>query len=132
MTNPYLDQKIDCKRCGTSKFLRDFGKNTATPTGYQPWCRRCTRGYVLRKKYGINSDDYDRILRDQHGGCAICGKLPDKRSLAVDHDHKTLAMRGLLCPRCNQGLGYFGDTAEGLRKAADYLARPPAHKGLSK
>lgn len=55
------------------------------------------------KKRGIELDDagYDRLLEAQGGGCALCGATPKKRRLHVDHDHRSGAVRGLLCYRCN-------------------------------
>jgi hypothetical protein len=74
--------------------------------------------------YGLTPDDYTRMLKDQGGGCAICGRPPGlKKRLAVDHDHETGRVRGLLCFRCNWGLSYFSEKAERLAKAAAYLTR---------
>jgi hypothetical protein len=94
-------------------------------------------GGELRKKYGIGMDDYDRMLDQQDGVCAICRNEEtrvDHRTkkvsrLAVDHCHKTGAVRALLCHSCNGGLGRFSDNAGRLRAAAAYLERhaaPPA------
>ena len=91
--------------------------------------RRGIRCATLRKKYGISADDYDEILSDQDGVCAICGadnpriKQPGKRTdnLHVDHDHKTGRVRGLLCQPCNTSLGKMNDSPQRLRKAAQYL-----------
>lgn len=77
----------------------------------------------LRSKYGISLDDYNRMLEEQGGGCAICGKTPSNRRLHVDHDHKTGKVRGLTCYKCNVGLGYFGDDPERTRRATEYLER---------
>lgn len=67
-------------------------------------------------------EQYERMLADQGGGCAICGSPRDaKRSLAVDHDHATGAIRGILCSGCNTGLGLLRDSRELLLRAADYL-----------
>jgi hypothetical protein len=83
---------------------------------------------ALRRKYGISMEEYDRILFAQKEKCAICRRRPEKeRRLAVDHDHATGKVRGLLCGKCNMGLGYFDDTAERLDAAAAYL-RPAAGK----
>ena len=57
----------------------------------------------------------------QGGKCGICGDLPTSRRLSVDHDEKTGANRGLLCTRCNVGLGYFKDNIEILKHAIRYL-----------
>jgi hypothetical protein len=64
------------------------------------------RAARLRNLYGITEEDYDRMLAEQGGGCAVCGKAPDPgRFLDVDHDHKTDRVRGLLCRGCNRMLG---------------------------
>lgn len=89
---------------------------------------RFTRSLILAK-YGITLDDYDKLLAEQNGGCAICDFEPDEgRFLHVDHDHATNKIRGLLCHRCNQGLGYFRDDRWTLKRAAAYLRSPPANE----
>lgn len=77
----------------------------------------------LAKKYGITQEDYNRMLAEQDGCCKICRSSDPVgvKSFAVDHDHVTGKVRGLLCHRCNPGLGYFQDNPELLRKAIDYL-----------
>jgi hypothetical protein len=76
-----------------------------------------------RTKYGITLEDYNQMFADQNGCCAICGvhQVEVKTRLAVDHCHETGVVRGLLCKRCNMGLGYFDDCAENLAKAIIYL-----------
>jgi hypothetical protein len=90
--------------------------------------RRAGRKQVL-KQYG--DIDYDQMFSAQGGVCAICGK-PEMRlhertatpiSLVVDHDHETGEIRGLLCGRCNKGLGLLGDNATAIRRALAYLER---------
>jgi hypothetical protein len=64
------------------------------------------RNYILKQKYGIDNDMYYRMLASQDGVCAICGEVDAvERHLAVDHNHDTGEVRGLLCTRCNLGLG---------------------------
>ncbi|KKM07229.1 hypothetical protein LCGC14_1736070 [marine sediment metagenome] len=77
----------------------------------------------LQRKYGITLADYDRMLKKQHGGCAICGRAPKTRRLDIDHDHKTGKVRGALCHRCNRGLAWYSDSPALLRSAAKYLSK---------
>jgi hypothetical protein len=58
----------------------------------------------LLSKYGLTLDDFARMMADQGGGCWICFRPPKKASLHVDHNHKTGAVRGLLCGMCNRKL----------------------------
>ena len=80
----------------------------------------------LKSTFGITLDDYDRMLADQGGGCAICGaKTPGGygKRFHVDHDHETGKIRGLLCHYHNTGLGMFGDDPSQLQAAIEYLKR---------
>lgn len=87
-----------------------------------PEAKRRARDGHLRQKYGLTVDDYDRMLAEQAGGCAICGRAPrEDISLHVDHDEATGAIRALLCFSCNNLLGDVRDDASLLRAAADYL-----------
>ena len=76
----------------------------------------------LRNKYGLSVEDYAMLFESCGGKCAICGttQFGTKRP-HVDHDHETGKVRGLLCSRCNLGIGYFGDSPELLLEAAAYL-----------
>jgi Recombination endonuclease VII len=75
------------------------------------------------KGFGLTIADYESLLLKQSGVCAICRMLcKSGRRLAVDHCHKTGAVRGLLCGSCNHGLGRFNDSPERLRAAANYLS----------
>lgn len=85
------------------------------------------RGYDLKRDFGISLADYAAMLKEQNGVCAIChepetsirdGKL---KQLAVDHDHETGAIRGLLCSNCNPMIGYAKDSPERLEAGAAYL-----------
>ena len=75
----------------------------------------------LRGSYGITPDDYEKLLTQQGGVCAICGKPPTKKRLHIDHNHETGVIRGLLCFRCNFGLTYFSENADTMLKAHQYL-----------
>jgi hypothetical protein len=83
--------------------------------------RRAREGHLMRK-YGLTIDDYERMLIEQDGGCAICGRPPrEDISLHVDHDPVSGAVRALLCFKCNNLLGDVGDDSSLLRAAAAYL-----------
>ncbi|MFB6568365.1 endonuclease VII domain-containing protein [Streptomyces noursei] len=78
--------------------------------------------YKLKSEFGITIEDRDRMLVEQNGLCAICKAEPHPtQGLAVDHCHDTGRVRGLLCHKCNRGIGYFKDSPERLRRAAAYL-----------
>jgi hypothetical protein len=89
----------------------------------------------LKKRYGITIDRYNEMLTEQRGCCALCRKAESNEikgkvvSLAVDHDHKTGAVRALLCSACNTALGLFNDDTALLDAAKAYLqshlATPP-------
>lgn len=67
--------------------------------------------------------EYQKLFDKQKGLCAICNTPENnkRKRLAVDHDHSTGKVRGLLCDRCNRGLGYFKDSPELLHKGINYL-----------
>jgi hypothetical protein len=76
----------------------------------------------LLKLYNMSLEDYDNLLKQQKGVCAIC-KQPNLngKNLAVDHDHKTGKVRGLLCSKHNRALGAFLDDLQLLKAAVKYL-----------
>lgn len=130
-----------CTRCRETKPLDQFHKRARSKDGLTSRCGPCRSQEVreyrvkypekvieygrtsnLRKAFGITVAEYEALLAEQSGGCGICGKTcTTGRRLAVDHDHETGRVRGLLCSRCNRGIGLFFDSAEHLRKAADYV-----------
>jgi hypothetical protein len=147
----YLTKK--CAKCKATKLRAcDFHRSARAADGLRSRCKECegedqrirvannpaaraasSRAYALKSRYDISVSEYDRLLALQGGKCAICGRPPGRVRLAVDHDHKSGAVRGLLCGRapkrnCNQGLGYFSDSPERLRAAADYLELPPTQR----
>lgn len=81
----------------------------------------------LKSKFKISPYEYDVILEAQNHVCAICDKPEtairngEVKRLAVDHDHLTHEVRGLLCQKCNTALGSFGDDIATLEKAIAYL-----------
>jgi hypothetical protein len=117
-----------CRKCGTNrqtKFFKTARGRVCTP------CQRtrtshASRGVRLAETYGITLDEYDAMLAAQGGGCAICGGKR-RTNLDVDHCHKTLLVRGLLCRQCNRRLLTAArDNPDVLRAAITYLEDPPA------
>lgn len=80
------------------------------------------RSSRLKREYGLKDDQYDAVLAAQNGRCAICQRLPTRRRLAVDHCHSIRRVRGLLCQKCNLGLGAFNDDIYLLLRAVSYLS----------
>lgn len=96
-----------------------------------PENRERARANQLLRHYGVTRAQYDALLEEQGGVCAICGGQPatrgeSKRPFRVDHCHETGVVRGLLCAPCNVGLSRFGDSPEVLLAAAAYL-----HRGMA-
>lgn len=95
--------------------------------GRETGCRKGSREYGrvrhLRYCFGIDAQDYDILAAKQNNRCAICGEPPsgDGRSLRVDHDHRTGVIRGLLCHKCNIGMGFLDKQPDRLSKVAAYL-----------
>lgn len=93
--------------------------------------RGTRQGAHLSRTYGITKSEYAALFAQQGGVCAIC-RQPERTShrkdgkpsaLAVDHDHTTGEVRGLLCGSCNQGIGSLGDDAARLQAAILYLQK---------
>jgi len=82
-----------------------------------------SRDGYLRRKYGITEAEYDAMLVRQGGVCALCGKKPGRVRLAVDHDHVTHRVRGLLHARCNKNLGAFEWSNAVLTRTAQYMSK---------
>lgn len=144
-----------CTQCGKLKLRRYFphGKPNERNGYKRPYarsrCRKCmaatqrqrwrnpelrkqmtltTRRRRLKQSYGISPQDYDAMLSNQSGQCAICGRTTTSRRglnlrLAVDHDHNTRKVRGLLCLKCNLGIGNFNHDPSLLQHAASYLLK---------
>lgn len=137
-----MDTK-ECTVCGKTKPVSDFHLRSKT----QPWpksaCKECHRSRArqywknkplskeeqkeknLQRSFGIGLKEYNQMLQEQNNSCAICGKNADSlsRSLAVDHDHTSGKIRGLLCMYCNTALGKFEDNKTNLLNAVSYLER---------
>lgn len=118
-----------CRACGSESNQFEPGRRVCVV------CRRARRktfgtrsGDGLRRKnlmyfYGLTLEKYNEMLTAQNGVCKICSCKDDSRwgVLSVDHCHSTGKVRGLLCAKCNKGLGQFKDNVELLDKAKSYL-----------
>lgn len=127
-----------CKECGETKALAAFHRNSRMKDGRLNSCSKCRRyrcepqnaekkrARQLKSLYGITLEQYDSLLKLQNGYCAICQRPETRRlrgkvrPLAVDHDHETGRVRGLLCGHCNSGIGYFKENPRLLKVAAGY------------
>ena len=134
-----------CTSCGAFKTLTEFHINKHSFYGREPSCKECRlkhrREFVLafperrrdsdlKTKYGIRNADYDAMYASQEGKCWICHK--ELKVLAVDHDHVTGVVRGLLCIACNRMIGFAQENIEILANAVAYLyqAQHPEYRNV--
>lgn len=125
-----------CKTCSVEKSIEQFKFNSQ---GIPGWCLECTRDFSatyqkiwrtpeyaraqkLASAYNMTSEDFTYKVLEQGGKCAICEEVPQK-ILYVDHNHDTGTVRGLLCQKCNSGLGFFKDDIDLVKKALSYLTQ---------
>lgn len=136
-----------CRTCDIEKPIDDFYPHPSSPEGRLVHCRPCA--YAKRKEsyartgrktntqykrptrvkslYGISQEQYQSMFERQHGRCAIC--YDEKEPLVVDHDHDCCpgkkscgkCVRGLLCGRCNVGIGMLAESKSYLLSAVAYL-----------
>ena len=141
-----------CKKCSRFLSVDEFYAHPATYDGLFGHCKDCERSRArihqrkrrdadplfaikasLRSRFGMTLEDYDRLLEDQGGVCAIC-ESGDNRSKGerfhIDHDHETGEVRGLLCGPCNTGIGGLNDDLDRLLDAVAYLLRPMREPAL--
>lgn len=122
-----------CPRYREVKEISEFGRNRTEKSGRAAYCKPChnmvmaenkiknhgsVRGYHLQCRYGLTEAEVETVAERQGGLCLIC---LHRRGLHLDHDHASGDYRGLLCFRCNGGLGQFGDDTAIMRRAVDYL-----------
>jgi hypothetical protein len=130
-----------CGSCNQKKSLIMFSSSPSRHSGVSGWCKECENKHKRTtyqnrirnsnlKKYGLDQDSYEKLLEKQNNKCKICGidaeNAPGAGSskvgvLCVDHDHLTSKVRGLLCSKCNTGLGLFFDDVTNLENAILYL-----------
>jgi len=123
------DGKAVCRRCGREQSQDEF---PALSEGKYR-CRDCLTELnqeIQAHRRGCTAEQYQSLLDTQGGRCAICGVPEGHRScrgkkcrLAIDHDHRTGEIRGLLCNNCNRALGRFKDSIAILESALRYLKR---------
>jgi hypothetical protein len=124
--------KSNCKDCANKSTRNSFNKNKEKHykkhkeyieqnknevTSYR-------RDWHFKNKYNITLTELDDLRVKQNYSCKLCGKHEldtPRKSLCVDHCHKTNKVRGLLCESCNQALGLFYDNINTIEKAAKYL-----------
>jgi hypothetical protein len=122
-----------CTKCEVEKPIEEFSFSR----GYAQWCKECHREAArisskkrtpeqnrtkhLKRAYNLTAEEFTYLVMEQGGVCGICGLVPS--SLFVDHNHQTGEVRGLLCQKCNSGIGFLGDSLEGLEKAINYLKK---------
>ena len=87
-----------------------------------PEVRRAVEHRRRMRRFGLTTEEYDLMMEDQNAKCAICGLPSEGKALAVDHDHETGEVRGLLCGPCNMALGQL-EPSNRLDAAVQYLRR---------
>lgn len=124
-----------CTDCQKVLPIQMFSVSKSALDGRQSRCKACgkkcrrpeqNRIYNLRHKYGISEDKYIKLLVAQGRRCAICQTASpggQGNVFHVDHDHATGEIRGLLCTKCNTGIGHLNDDPDRLEAAAKYLRR---------
>lgn len=126
-----------CSRCGEPRAVADFPKDKRKRDGLGSPCRTCRKDYVtngsnrrswLKKIYGITPEQHAAMVAAQGGRCAVCGHPPARNKhgthvLAIDHNHETGRVRGLLCHRCNAALGMMREDLDLITKLWQYLDR---------
>lgn len=122
-----------CWACGGWLPEEEFYRSSREADGLTGSCRSCYAQRARRstcERYGLTEGEYDALLEQQGGVCAICRKPCERGCLSIDHDHRCCpgdrscgkCVRGLLCRRCNQGLGNFHDDQAALLAAVAYLS----------
>lgn len=122
-----------CKSDGCKNPVKYNGYTTTGNRKYYKYCSYCLKKKYngvtpsqyksedRLKQYNLTKQQYNAMLNRQQNCCAICGcnftKTPN-----IDHCHDTGAVRGLLCYKCNAGLGLLGDSKETIEKALRYLS----------
>lgn len=106
-------------------FCKKLPTTASTKTGKLHACAKCRVRRIYLSKYKLTLLEFSRILAEQKNCCAICGIefdfLAKSTTPCVDHCHDVGHIRGLLCGRCNSGLGFFLDDTVAMKNAINYL-----------
>src|SRR5690606_39013190 len=93
-------------------------------------CRACVAEANRIRRYNLKKGQYTEIVDTQNGECAICGVILKRKntgdawsSPVVDHDHKSGAVRGVLCQECNLALGHLADDPMIIARACSYILK---------
>jgi hypothetical protein len=148
-----------CSRCHQKKKNSEFGKHSQKKDGLNSWCKECNkkikkedyeknrdkildaqalklprnpkygRAYHLKRTFGISEEQFESLLSQQNGRCAVCGKLEIESSkrFSVDHAHggpHRGRIRAIVCDLCNRFVLWKHETGEKLRKAAEIVDNP--------
>lgn len=116
-----------CKSCEYEAQKERYVSKPRKPK--KPKCkvevRRKAKERMLKHRYGITVDDYNKLYKEHGEKCGCCGthkELGGVNGLYVDHCHDSGEIRGLLCPSCNTAIGLLGDNLEGVKLAVKYLS----------
>lgn len=115
----YTNKVSFCKECCTLKRKLQSRNNFKSRIVIS---RFIDKDLELRRTYGITLQDYNQMCKERENKCDICKEISE--ILCVDHCHNTDIIRGLLCKKCNTGLGSFKDNVENLQRAVEYLKKP--------
>ena len=135
----------DCTKCGLVKPVGDFYQRSGADrqgTRYMSECKECNKAAIrarakasaderferfgtrmsdakIRKQYGVSLEEYAERMQSSER-CEVCGTT---KHLCYDHDHETMAFRGVLCKHCNNAFGLLGDDLKGAMALLNYARR---------
>ena len=115
------EPKKRCTKCARKKRLSLFARDRRAIDGRMSACKSCCKKSKRLSRYGVCPEQWKELNR-QFPRCPICNYAGENFP-CIDHDHQTGAVRGLLCQRCNKGIGLLGDNIAGVQKALIYLQK---------
>jgi hypothetical protein len=133
----YVGQLVEsdakrCTKCNRTLPLSAFNKANKTSSGFESCCSLCA---TLWRLYKLSHAEYMARYEAQQGLCAICrrpGAVANRADrLAVDHNHQTGEVRGLLCGKCNAAIAYLLESPAILQRAVAYLEQYNGLEGPS-